>query len=494
MRPVKAIILTTARVGDVAVIVAVVLLVCARSFAQAPAQRQRPPLVPTHPIAQAPLASGSWETWRASMSQVPLPSSGCFEASYPMTTWQEVPCTTPPPDPLGPANGFLPETVGSGTDYTAETVGLISRATGSFASVTGLTNESDSATMVADDFTLQLNSNPFASPAACQGATNPAVCQGWQQFAFVNLASANQAYAFMQYWLLNYGTCPAGWTNSPAGSSNCYFNSKFSHPIAPQTIANLAHLSLLGIAASQGTDTVMASTTGGNLYAYGQDSVLNLSQGWQAAEFNVFGLGSYSQAQFNSGATVVVVTSVDDGTTNAPACLSEGFTGETNNLTLVNPCCAMTGSPPRIVFTESSAAGVTSVCACPPGTTWNPSSETCVCDGLGQVLEAGQCVCTVPNETIVNGQCELQKNACGGSGPLPHPIGASCGASGGHWTCNGQGGVNCQKFPNACGGSSPLPQIPGAGDQPGEKCTCGPGAQGHFYCNGANVLACDCRQ
>jgi hypothetical protein len=65
---------------------------------------------------------------------------------------------------------------------------------------------------------------------------------------------------------------------------------------------------------------------------------------------------------------------VTDGTTNAPSC-SGGFTGETNSLTLAGPCCPMGGAP-AIVFTESTDAGATSICAC-PGSAWNPIDATC---------------------------------------------------------------------------------------------------------------------
>ena len=79
----------------------------------------------------------------------------------------------------------------------------------------------------------------------------------------------------------------------------------------------------------------------GSLYsAQGEDNVLSLAQGWHEAEFNIFGDCCLDQAVFNSGSTIVVRTSVDDGTTNAPTCVNQSFTGETNSLDLVNPCSA----------------------------------------------------------------------------------------------------------------------------------------------------------
>ncbi|MGH7295481.1 MAG: hypothetical protein ACRELB_11135, partial [Polyangiaceae bacterium] len=66
----------------------------------------------------------------------------------------------------------------------------------------------------------------------------------------------------------------------------------------------------------------------------GKDSVLLLHPAWTAAEFNVFGAGGGSTANFNAGSTIVVTTGIDDGTTNPAACSPQGFTGETNNLSL----------------------------------------------------------------------------------------------------------------------------------------------------------------
>src|SRR5262249_51921234 len=70
-----------------------------------------------------------------------------------------------------------------------------------------------------------------------------------------------------------------------------------------------------------------------------------------------------SQANFNSGSTIVVRTSVNSGSWTAPSCAGGGFTGETNNLYFVK--ASTTPSPgvlPAIVFTESSAASTTSPC------------------------------------------------------------------------------------------------------------------------------------
>ena len=53
-------------------------------------------------------------------------------------------------------------------------------------------------------------------------------------------------------------------------------------------------------------------------------NTLNLSQYWQQAELNVFGDCCSSQANFNRGSTIVVRTSVNNGSLNAPSCYSAG--------------------------------------------------------------------------------------------------------------------------------------------------------------------------
>ncbi len=102
-------------------------------------------------------------------------------------------------------------------------------------------------------------------------------------------------------------------------------------------------------------------SAGSNLYsAQGDDGFPDLAQGWQTAEFNVFGDGGDSQAAFNTGSTIVVRVGVDNETLSIPSCVKNGFTGETNNLTLVStPAVVSRGALPSIVITESNAGSPT---------------------------------------------------------------------------------------------------------------------------------------
>lgn len=313
------------------------------------------------PTAQPSVAER--EAWRGSMAQVPLPKQGqgCFKAEFPKTEWQEVPCTKAPVRPYPPARGPRPDTVGNGNDVSAQVTGHISKSIGSFDSVTGVTSESGyvggNPPLVANTFSLQLNSNFFNTPSC----NNVSGCQGWGQFVY-----SNAGYAFIQYWLIGIGTCPT--TGGPAAtgwlqySNSCYGNS-VSAAVPVQTIAALSQMTLTGTAASGGSDTI-ALSTGNQVYtASNPDSVVDLAQGWQISEFNIFGDCCGSQATFNSGSTLVVRTSVDYGSPQAPTCAAQGYTGETNNLSFGPAPSVSTVGSPAIVFTESTAGGASSTCA-----------------------------------------------------------------------------------------------------------------------------------
>ncbi len=304
------------------------------------------------------------EAWRKAMVHHPLPKNGCFTANYPETQWREVKCVPPPtvyypPQGRGGSGQF---TVGNGTDWSAQSAGLISSAEGSFLSVNG------AATVTA--FSLQVNSFPF-NTTACTGGNSG--CQGWAQFilsqAGVPPSCAGTPCIFIEYWLLGYGfSCPAGpWQSDGAGS--CVFNTPASLVGSPITAADLPKLTLTGTANAGGQDVVTLGISGGPLTAVGQDSAVVLSAAWNTVEFNVFGDSSlHSNAAFSNPTTIDVKTTINDGTNNPPTCLPNGITGETNNLNLANVtgsgalvCCPYGGASPAIEFMETNA-GHTAVC------------------------------------------------------------------------------------------------------------------------------------
>jgi uncharacterized repeat protein (TIGR03803 family) len=275
------------------------------------------------------------------------------------------------------------DTVGNTSgDFAAQVPGLIVTAEGSFISVTpGISEEGNTyytppntppnncsvptKTNVANTFTLQLNTNifPISLTSVC---IDPVYVKcGWQQFVFDNYAAVAKngqqlAQAYMQYWLIGYGAaCLPGWSQS---SSGCYRNSPSSAPIPAQTMADLSGMTITATADSGGTDTLIVQTAGGDLTALGSDSLLHLAQRWDAAEFNIFGDGCASQANFSSGSTIVVKTSVVDSSLDTPTWVQESFTGETDNLNLVPTPCVYGKPSPAIEFMETNAANPVATC------------------------------------------------------------------------------------------------------------------------------------
>jgi hypothetical protein len=290
------------------------------------------------------------EIWREAIVQTEVPTEGCFQASYPSLTWSKVECTIAPNVPFIPRRGHITQTVGDGNDYAAEvTSGLISKTVGSFPKVKGVTSET--GLLGANDYSLQLNSN-FMNTATCDGAKDPAECLDWEQFVY----SSGYEEAFMQYWLINWNkSCPSGWFSY---SNDCYTNSAaVSAPL--EAITELKTLKLSGAAKKStakkaGIDTLVF-TAGKQAYSTtGLDSVVDLATAWTESEFNIIGDGDGSEADFNSGSSVTVKVGVQNGTKNAPKCLSDaGTTGETNNLNL-GSCAGTGGGSPYIEFSESN--------------------------------------------------------------------------------------------------------------------------------------------
>ncbi len=294
--------------------------------------------------APARAADAAHEAWRATIEQTPTAAEGCFRASYPSTRWSQVACKQAPARPFLPRRGRLGRTVGDGDDYAAGSAGLTSQATGAFPKVTGVTSETGLAG--ANDYSLQLNSN-FMLTAACGGSGN-ANCIGWLQYVY----SSGYQVAFMQYWLINYGSpCPkGGWM---AYGGDCYKNS--AAVSAPQVaITGLSKLKMTGKAVSGGNDFLTFTSDGEAYRTSGKDSVVYLAAAWNASEFNIIGDGDGSAANFNSGSSVTVQISLLDGSTAPPTCeVNAGTTAETNNLNLKN-CAVAGGTKPSIKFVESN--------------------------------------------------------------------------------------------------------------------------------------------
>jgi hypothetical protein len=307
------------------------------------------------------------EQWRETMVRSPSPESGCFEATYPSTTWQRTECGPAPTKLYRPPSGAIqPQTAGNGNDYAAKSTGTISQTVGTFPKATGVAGETGAGG--ANVYSIQLNSNDMSGSKACGKIAG---CQSWQQFVY----AAGEKLLFVQSWLLNYGKCPAtgGWM---ADGNNCYANSTTA--VVPQIpISQLGQLKMSGTAKAGGNDSAVF-TNGTTAYqASAADTTTYLSAGWNASEFNVIGDGNSSAATFKPGASITVNVAITGGT---PSCQANaGTTGETNNLTL--GACSVSGG--SIQFTESLAG------SCPVkkgdggkgGGTQNPSGDGGMDDG-----------------------------------------------------------------------------------------------------------------
>jgi hypothetical protein len=245
------------------------------------------------------------EDWREAITRAEVPSEGCFYASYPTVRWLKVACTAAPNRPYLPRRSTIAGVVGDGLDFAASVTGLMTRSSGTFIAVNGLTSETGDG--VPNSYSLQLNSN-FMTTAACN---HVAGCQSWQQFIYSSTAQT----VFIQYWLLDYGTpCPKPWTSF---GGSCYRNS--AAVAAPQQpITELGHLKLSASATLNGRDVLIFSTATEAYSIGGKDSVVDLATGWQETEFNIFGDGDASQATFNPGVMLRVQVAVTDGSTRAP--------------------------------------------------------------------------------------------------------------------------------------------------------------------------------
>jgi hypothetical protein len=217
---------------------------------------------------------------------------------------------------------------------------------------------------VADTYSLQINTAPFTT-TVCGGTAG---CKGWQQFIY---SSSNQMI-FIQYWLLRFNaTCPSGWNTFqfPGDTDTYCFRNSGSATVAKQPITNLANLRLVSRANASGNDTVemfVGGTSAGAVSAPG--TMLNLGSAWNDGEFIIVGDCCGSQANFNAGSTIVVRTTVHNGTTNAPTCVSEGFTGETNNLDLVDTAAVGTGPAPYVLSRQSNTLTTLAGCQAGDGT------------------------------------------------------------------------------------------------------------------------------
>jgi hypothetical protein len=323
--------------------------------------------------------AGTKAAWQAAIAHVKEPGRGCYRASYPALTWHAVTCVAAPKFPLSPRSPVAPVlparsarhagplTVGDGTDYSAQVSGLISQGTGTFTHVSsGITVKGEiggSGGEVANAVSLQLNSQFISGSPACDGASDPSECLAWQQFVYTYKGCTTDTEVsciFMQYWLINYDTtCPSGWFSY---STDCYTNSDAAE-VTSLKAKNLGKVKLSGSAASGGNDTVSYSIGSGAVTSVSNsDSEIDLASFWNTTEWGVYGDGGGSEATFNADKSLEAQTALTATSSGAPACIEEGFTGETNNLTLTTTPAL--GSEPSPTMASEQTDGTTGTASC----------------------------------------------------------------------------------------------------------------------------------
>jgi hypothetical protein len=104
-------------------------------------------------------------------------------------------------------------------------------------------------------------------------------------------------------------------------------------------------------------------SAGGTMVSGTGDNSVSAAAGWNVSEFCIVGDGGGGQANFNSGASINTRTQINYGGTDAPICVAEGFTGETNNLDFPPTPPGKTPPGPAVLVTESTTGGVSANCA-----------------------------------------------------------------------------------------------------------------------------------
>jgi hypothetical protein len=162
--------------------------------------------------------------------------------------------------------------------------------------------------------------------------------------------------------------CPQGWTADNSTAHGCFRNGNGYgvNELEGIPLSDLANLTLTASANST-ADQIFLSTGNGTLYTAGDaGELLNLSQWWSDAEFNVFGWSNGSQVNLGSNAVVTVQLITDTTPASSPTVNLGSFTAESNNLTLVpNSECAFGGSHPGIQFTEGFPGATSPGCPLP---------------------------------------------------------------------------------------------------------------------------------
>jgi hypothetical protein len=94
------------------------------------------------------------------------------------------------------------------------------------------------------------------------------------------------------------------------------------------------------------------------------DSLIDLASHWDTTEWGVFGDGGGSEAYFGTDDSLEAQTALTASSgSSAPSCVSEGFTGETNNLSLTATPALGSESSPTLASEQTDGTTSTAGCA-----------------------------------------------------------------------------------------------------------------------------------
>jgi Putative Ig domain len=149
--------------------------------------------------------------------------------------------------------------------------------------------------------------------------------------------------------------------------SDCFINSSTAG-VSTLTASQLATVQLSGSARSGGLDSVELSAGSGQATSVtNSDNAVDLASSWNTTEWGVYGDGSGSEAYFGTGTTLQAQTALTATSTSAPSCIEEGFTGETNNLSLTSTPALGSQSAPTMATRQTDGTAGTASCAVASG-------------------------------------------------------------------------------------------------------------------------------
>jgi hypothetical protein len=155
------------------------------------------------------------------------------------------------------------------------------------------------------------------------------------------------------------------------------------------------------------------------------DSMVDLAPHWNTAEFNVFGDAGGGQANFGADTTMEAQETLSDSSLSAPTCVNEGFTGETNNLSLTSTPTIGTQGQPTIVFEQTNESPTTSTCDAASG----EQAATTTTTSLSGGGSSGATI-SVPSGTAVTDQATLSgTNSAEATGTVTYKVYSDAGCS-----------------------------------------------------------------